>query len=272
VRVWRARALGADPAWVPTLLRVAADGAVRAWTGPSMVPPLARRLGPRATVRVLRALGRVREEARREGAAPADGVGRKRFLQLCGGVVAAAGLTLAGRTPAFAQSETTRARAWVAAHHDRLPRAYADIVRHPVPYRKAILRELTPHERTRAWLDHLDAYRAAHPDLTDAQRRVVEDARDVASRVFLTDRDLRPEVRAVEEAAKREFGREGAAGLLARLGPADAPGSGPEALAWCICSTESDYCSAGQCKGGGCAIDPDDCGSLWNYDCNGLCD
>ncbi len=62
VRSWREQALGAEPRWVPTLLRVEGDKA-RAWTGVGMAMPLARRLGPAATVRVLRGLGQMRRQA-----------------------------------------------------------------------------------------------------------------------------------------------------------------------------------------------------------------
>jgi hypothetical protein len=85
--------------------------------------------------------------------------------------------------------------------------------------------------------------------------------------VLLSDEDVSQKVRRLEDVAKREFGREGAADLLARLGPADA-GLGP--LAYCSCATESDYCS-GSCRRGGCTIVPSDCGTFWAYDCNGLC-
>lgn len=267
VQEWRHRSMGPDPEWTPTLLGV--DGpAVRAWSGPAMTVPLVRRLGPGATVRVLRALGRLRHEAK-HGPSKADGtaLGRKRFLQLCGGVAAAAALTVTGRTPAFAQSSHPRTEAWIEANRGSLPRTYAEVVQHSEPYRKAIVRALSPQDRTQLWLDHFEHYRAAHPDLTAAQTRVIDQARELAPKVLLSKEDVSQKVRRLEDVAKREFGPEAAADLLARLGPADA-GLGP--LAYCSCATESDYCS-GSCRRGGCTIIPTDCGTLWSYDCNGLC-
>lgn len=57
VALWRAEA-GVD-ADVPTLIEITAtdaDDRVRAWTGPALVPALIRRLGPRRTSRLVRAL------------------------------------------------------------------------------------------------------------------------------------------------------------------------------------------------------------------------
>ncbi|WP_141716621.1 bacteriocin fulvocin C-related protein [Streptomyces sp. SID4917] len=267
VQGWRRQSMGLDPEWTPTLLRV--DGpAVRAWTGPAMTVPLVRRLGPGATVRVLRALGRLRHEAKHGSSQPdSKSIGRKQFLQLCGGIAAAATLTMMGKTPAFAQSSQPQAQAWVEANKGNLPRTYTEITKHSEPYRKAILRALPPQDRTQLWLDHFEHYRAAHPDLSASQTQVIDQARELAPKLLLSEEDVSQKVRRLEDVAKREFGREGAADLLARLGPADA-GLGP--LAYCSCATESDYCS-GSCRRGGCTIIPSDCGFLYQYDCNGLC-
>ncbi len=61
VREWRAQAVGSSSQWAPTLLRVQ-DGRVRAWTGRAMGLALVRHLGPRGTMNVLRALGRLRHD------------------------------------------------------------------------------------------------------------------------------------------------------------------------------------------------------------------
>ncbi|SHM79154.1 hypothetical protein SAMN05216268_114139 [Streptomyces yunnanensis] len=101
---------------------------------------------------------------------------RKRFLLLAGGASTAVGITVAGQTPAFARSADTEARAWVAAHRDTLPRAYADIAPLPSAVRQAVLVELSPTERSRVWTEHLTTCRSAHPSLTAQQSRVLQDA------------------------------------------------------------------------------------------------
>lgn len=85
---WRAVALGVEPPWKPVLLRVAGDSDVRAWTGIRLVGQLVARLGPAASVGILRALGRLRStnnrgEVRRPGdVEPLTGMSRKHFLAL----------------------------------------------------------------------------------------------------------------------------------------------------------------------------------------------
>lgn len=104
VKRWREQSFGATAPWTPTLLRVQGQ-TVRAFTGTGMVIPLVHWLGPRSTVRVLRTLGSLRLNRPSGEAADASGIegmGRKRFLRLGAGLVVAAGVTLAGRTPALA--------------------------------------------------------------------------------------------------------------------------------------------------------------------------
>ncbi|MFD3532618.1 chitin binding peritrophin-A domain-containing protein [Streptomyces sp. NPDC058664] len=110
VRQWREQSQGATAPWAPTLLR-AGEESVGAWTGLAMAWPLVRRLGPRSTSRVLRALGRLRLNPQPQQSAPAGaGVDRKRLLQLGAGLIVAAGVTFAGRTPAIAGEQRAGSR------------------------------------------------------------------------------------------------------------------------------------------------------------------
>ncbi|MGA5207033.1 bacteriocin fulvocin C-related protein [Streptomyces variegatus] len=285
--------MGADPVWAPTLLRVA-DGAVRAWTGPRMTPPLVRRLGLRATGRVLVALGELRRAARTgrqpatpDGAAEQDrsGVSRKRFLLLAGGVSTAVGMTMAGQTPAFARSAQTEARSWVAAHRNTLPRTYAAIAPLPSAVRQAVLVELSPAERSRAWTEHLKRFQAAHPALTAQQKRVVKEALDLASSeaTFVggeppSGSKLQGRISAVEAAAKEAFGMADSAALLVTLGPDDTASAvrGKAAAgvqANCNCSTTSQWCTVWEgprCQCCFCTT-TSGCGFLGLYQCNGTC-
>ncbi|WEB45368.1 bacteriocin fulvocin C-related protein [Streptomyces yunnanensis] len=295
VRRWRAEAMGPDPVWAPTLLRVT-GGSARAWTGPRMTPPLVRRLGVRATGRVLVALGELRHAARTGRNVPAAdsavqqaraGVSRKRFLLLAGGVSTAVGITAAGRTPAFARSADTEARAWVAAHRDTLPRTYADIAPLPSAVRQAVLVELSPTERSRVWTEHLTTFRAAHPSLTAQQSRVLQDALALAGSeaTFAAGEPtkgsaLQRRISAVEAAAKETFGVADSAALLVTLGPAGATQahSGRSRTAagiqdTCNCSTTSVWCTVWEgphCNCCFCGV-TSGCGFLGLYQCNGTC-
>ncbi|MYW00085.1 bacteriocin fulvocin C-related protein [Streptomyces sp. SID3343] len=270
VQAWRRRSLGPAPKWVPTLLRVRRD-AVRAWTGPTMALALARHLGPRTTTRVLRALGRLEQDAAGESTPESDaGLGRKHFLRLLGGTATAIGLIATAQTPALAQSAHVRASAWVEANMADLPRDYAEIARHPLPYRKAIHRVLTPRERSRVWADHLRWYRAGHPDLTPAQNRIVDDAFAVVTTGLASGTAPREELHALGRSAREAFGPDEAAALLSTLGPVPAQAS---TAAACTCSTVDPYCSwlfdcGTRIR---CTRVPNDCGTLWNEDCNGTC-
>ncbi|MEV0495316.1 bacteriocin fulvocin C-related protein [Streptomyces atratus] len=274
VQQWRRLGMGPAPKWAPALLRVRGDD-VRAWTGPTMGLAMAGHLGPRGTVRVLRALGQLREAERRDSSRESGtAMGRKQFIRLLGGTATAIGLTVAGQTPAFARSEHARASAWVEANLENLPREYAEIVRHPISYRQAIFRVLSPREQADVWLEHLKRYRAGHPDLSAAQNQVVDEAAALLGRGLASRTSLNEELRRLEESAKIEFGQDEAAALLATLGPAPGPvaAARPQALAAdCVCSTVSQYCSwLYDCHTSSCTR-VGGCGTLYQYTCNGIC-
>ncbi|MEV3969512.1 bacteriocin fulvocin C-related protein [Streptomyces sp. NPDC050698] len=271
VRDRRERALGADAPWVPTLLAVdGGEGArVRAWTGPGLAVALARRLGPRSSVRVLRALGRARSES-----TPARGrLGRAEFLRLGGGLAVAAAVLVKGTTPAFARDrDAAAAQDWVREHTGRLPTRYDDVAALPLAHRRAVHAALPAGVRSALWVEHIDRWRATHADLTPAQARVVERARAAASRVstFEFERGRRgtDEILRIDEAAEAAFEPAEAHALLATLGPAEAA-----ALPDCECNTYSDKCWGSSCiwVQNSCVRSDSGCGTLWTWSCNGLC-
>ncbi|MDH6214242.1 hypothetical protein M2283_001525 [Streptomyces pseudovenezuelae] len=273
VRAWCATALGPDAPLAPTLLKVSGTGgdtavdgeSVRAWTGPSMTLQLMRRLGPRAAVRVLQALGDAREENR---AATGTGSSRAQFLRVTGGLAVATTILFKGGTPAFAAGKDAEAAdAWVAAHAGRLPTAYADVTALPLAHRRAVHAALPPAARSRLWVEHIDRFRAAQAHLTSRQSTILERARKAASdtATFQRPAAARPRQSDLIESASAAFGPEGAAQLLATLGPS-------ETLAEdCGCSTFSDACIFSDCIGGGCTITDGGCGEFWIWDCDGIC-
>jgi hypothetical protein len=267
---WRERALGPDAPFAPTLLEVT-EGTVRAWRGRALAARLVRSLGPRTTLDVLRALGRLRAESRGSAAAAAESVSRKRFLRIGAGLAVAGGLVLTGRMPAFAADDA--ARRWVAANRDRLPHGYDAVIAHPLDYRRAIFQELPPATRGALWTEQLRRYQNEHQDLTPEQKDVLASALAMASSADTyqgngPDPDELTRFRASAEAA---FGADPARRLFATLGPADRSTTQPADQRGCTCATTSDWCdNSTHCFRTNC-INQSGCGTLWSSNCDGLC-
>ncbi|MER5389005.1 bacteriocin fulvocin C-related protein [Saccharopolyspora sp. NPDC002686] len=258
VRAWREQALGADPVWAPTLIHLR-SGHARAWAGIPLGLALVRHLGPRSTLAVLTALGRTRHTTHRK---------RLGALPLLAGLAVAASLTRIG--PSGGNGDDPDA--WVAANKDQLPQTYAAFAEHPMSYRKAIFNASPAATKSRLWVDHLQQYRTAHPDLSKDQVRVLQHAADVLGDESLYAQPAPPELDRTMEDLRHEvnaaFGGQ-AQSLIATLGPPDA-GIGI-AKTECQCSTKSDYCWMGcvptkDCKRVG------GCGAGWLYTCNGWCE
>jgi hypothetical protein len=276
VHRWREQAMGAQPPWAPTLLAVR-EGSVRAWTGPAMAVPLVRLLGVRSTVRLLRALGGL--PSTRPVATSGQRLGRKRFLQLGAGLAAAAGLVLAGKTPATAAEapECAKARAWVKANLDKLPRNYADFAAHSMAYRQAIYAELPAEIRSKLWAAHFDHYQATHAGLTTEQRKVIDQASTIVAGTgtFTAARHAGTEQRITElgESAIAAFGHAEAHAIVATLGPAEPAKAAVGPLAVCECSTWDTKWCWGVCReSSACEYTWTGCGSLWAWPCDGWCD
>ncbi|MEV0242331.1 bacteriocin fulvocin C-related protein [Streptomyces sp. NPDC050674] len=267
---WREQAYGTDAPWAPTLLR-AGSGGVRAWTGGAMTVPLLRRLGPRSALRVLRALGDLRgADARHTADRPVTGrtLRRAQFLRAGAGLVVAAGVIMRGSTPAFAENEAEAARRWVLAHRDALPTTYDDVAALPVSHRRALHEALPAKARSGLWSEHLRRFGAARPELSAAQRRVLDRALAVASDPATFEGEPPAEVAKLGEAARDAFGPAEARAMLAVLGPAPQAAPPPN----CECNRIDVYCGwDGDCIDNGCRHTSMGCGSLYIYPCNGLC-
>ncbi|GAA3778893.1 hypothetical protein GCM10022225_78700 [Plantactinospora mayteni] len=272
VQDWRRAALGAEPPWAPTLIRIH-SGTVSAWTGSRMAVRLVRRLGPGPTLRLLRTFGELRERC----ANPIDsgrGLRRKEVLRLGAGAVTAAAFVVLGKTPAFADpvQRSERAQAWVRANPDKLPRSYDGLGAFDVTYRQAIHQALPAADRARLWTEHLKRRAAELPKLSTEQAAVLDRALALAAaeRTFTAGVEkLHAELDGLRESAIAAFGVETARTLLATLGP------DPTTLACCACgcSTQSDFCTV-RCiydGTGRCNHYDNGCGSFWQYPCNGCC-
>jgi hypothetical protein len=284
VEQWRAQALGPNPPWAPTLLRIEPDD-LRGWTGPAMAVRLTRLMGLRPTVRVLRALGdlaRAGVDGERRG-----GLSRASFLRLGVGAVIAGGFIVSGRTPALAASSASEAAEWVAVNKDRLPMRYDEVITYPMPYRKAIFSASPASVKRTLWLEHLDRFRGARRDLTGDQLAVLRQATAALDDPALFDEAGALPARVtqghsrLQEAAIAAYGFDDARALVATLGPAQATAN-PD----CQCSALSNWCSGtcSVCCWSGacgqrcmdvnhccCVFIASDCGTFWRYDCSGLC-
>ncbi len=276
VERWRQEALGADAPPAPTLLKVRLDNA-SAWTGPGMILPLIRQLGPRATLRVLQSLGWLRHQAAGHPLAHLEdnGIGRKAFLRLGAGAAVAAGMMIAGKAPAFAERSRESAQAWIEANRGNLPQTYDALADYPMAYRRAIYLELPPEGKSRFWLEHMRRYRAAHPHLSPGQVKALAQGQAIAARpsTFEGDYGSDPRLEKMRDDAVREFGMAEAVAIFVTLGPSDtvAPGQ-TEPMFGCTCNQADDWCTWGyHCRDANCQNSSSGCGTWGGQRCNGLC-
>jgi hypothetical protein len=117
VRQWRERALGPAAPWAPTLLAVAGEQ-VRAWTGAALSVRLARLLGARRAVRVVRSLAEV-QGAAEVGSGGAE-TGRRRLLLAIPGAAAAALVVTGGSGAAWASSGAAKGQVPISELAERV--------------------------------------------------------------------------------------------------------------------------------------------------------
>ncbi|WP_280433773.1 hypothetical protein, partial [Nocardia brasiliensis] len=178
---WRHDSLGPAAPWQPTLIRVT-GGKAKSWTGPALAVPMARVLGPRATVRVLRVLGEfaaAESAARRSpdgvAAVVAQGPSRRGVLLAGSGAVLAGWLVLGRGT---GTAEASSAHRWVQQNLGSLPQDLDGIAEYPMTYRRAAIVQLPAEVQSRLWTEHLARARAARERLSteqDAALRRIED-------------------------------------------------------------------------------------------------
>jgi hypothetical protein len=201
------------------------------------------------------------------------------------------------RVPGAAQA----ASAWAADQRaDDLRAASQQIDAYPTVYRRAIMSALTPADRSGAWRAHFRRFLAAHPELTAAQRAVVEDAIAIATPDALgrADAETRTRISALFNQARDVFGNDTANALFVTLGTeqsvradilplrqrlADrvrswrvANASSPD----CNCNSDVDTCTVWpesdwlECSERyACEFDTTwpMCGPFWSWACNGWC-
>lgn len=259
VRSWVERARpGRCMPWTPILFRVGPTS-VRMWTSWPLAVRLAIHLGPRASTRVLRALGADHQPA----TPPTAGTTRRRFLEIGAGGLIAIGIMATGATTASADPVAR----WVDEHRQELPRTYDEFATLPAAYRASVYHELTPAERSAAWVAHLTQQRQRFELLTADQSEIFDQTMVIAEDPgnFTDSGTVPPAAAGLTVRSIEAFGVDTARQIFATLGP-----EGVAAAVSCECSTLSDYCS-GRCQQGGCTVRTPGCGFLYQYTCNGRC-
>lgn len=191
----------------------------------------------------------------------------------------AAGMLITGAIPATADPIDT----WLKNNRHQLPRTLPELAALPLEVRSAAYQELTPAERSDAWVTQLTNHRI--PTLTAEQSAVLEAALALAANpANFAGGPAAPAAAAIAGHATAAFGVVRAREIFATLGPSGAPTTTTAkasaaitttavqatALASCQCSTASDYCG-GHCQSGGCTPRSPGCGFLYQYTCNGHC-
>jgi hypothetical protein len=260
---WRQQALGGQAAWAPTLIKVQANN-IRAWTGMRMGIALMRHLGPQSMMRILAAVGR-EWSSRNEGMFDPTDKKVSSILQIGIGLRAMAGSLRMGRSFRVG-APGVDPRSWAEVNEGLLSLSYNELVKYPTPYRNAILGTLPLEMQSQLWIEHLNRYRTAHPDLLQEQIEVIDCAVALIPRVFDNEQDPADGLERLEQAAKRVFGDEARA-VIATFGPAD---SGLSGLT-CDCAKENDWCGSNtHCESADCTP-ASHCGTFLRYTCNGRC-
>jgi hypothetical protein len=225
---------------------------------------LMRHLGPQSMMRVLEAVGR-EWPSRNEPTFDRTGK-RGSILQIGIGLRAMAG-SLMMRRSFKAGAPGVNLRSWAGVNEGLLSLSYNELIKYSIPYRNAILGTLPLEMQSQLWIEHLNRYRAAHPDLLQGKIEVINCAIALLPRIFAEEQGLSANLKRLEEAAKQAFGDEAGA-VIATLGPA-----APElSRLTCDCATESDWCGSNMLCGSANCTTAFRCGTFWRHTCSGRCE
>jgi hypothetical protein len=193
-----------------------------------------------------------------------------RLLVACGLAVGFA-VTLLHSNADATPAECEIAVAWAESNLESLPRTYLEFSAYEsVVWRKAIYSQLAGAERISLWEEHMSTV-MADPGLSEEQRLFLADVRGRVGDLLVAGSD--EDLVALGKRAKEVLGADIARWALSDLGAATASTAAAASEA-CSCSQQSDWCpSAYECgtDGDGCDVIRDDCGTLWQFDCDGEC-
>jgi hypothetical protein len=179
--------------------------------------------------------------------------------------------------------------------------ATEDVEAYPVVYRRALMSRLDAEGRSRVWRGHYAEFLSTHPELTDTQRFIVEEAMRLASPAAFQlplSPELQADIQQVYGESQLFFGSDVAKELFVNLGPekvmanalplrqqiADRIRGWRTALAdqegECNCNPDIDTCTVWpqspwlECSElFSCEFDVEwpMCGPLWSWACTGWC-
>lgn len=156
------------------------------------------------------------------------------------------------------------------------------MIKYPLRYRRAIFTASAANVRRDLWVQHLEAYRSAHPRLTVQQNVIIDRARamvrdpSISARADGADQKLT----ALHTDTLAAFGKKETFALLGALGPAAAPSARPSTVTpdapTCPCFSAAngtqDFCDSGKCTvDERCEWQQSGCGIFWINPCNGDC-
>ena len=183
---------------------------------------------------------------------------------------------------------------------EEIAAAARDIDAYPATYRRAIMRQMTPVERSTAWREYFTRYKTQHTNLTPAQVSLIDEAITLASADALGTTpsvEKREQIKQVFTRAIELFGTKGADELFVSMGPKTLTRANALPMmqqladrvrSWrvvaaevpdCNCNVDIDLCDLEpdpwlQCSEQyTCGFDLDwpMCGPLWSWACTGWC-
>jgi hypothetical protein len=190
---------------------------------------------------------------------------------------------------------------WAAGRSpEAIVAAARDIDAYPTTYRRAIMRQLAPADRSVAWREYFNRYKAQHADLTPAQVAVIDEAIGLASADALglgATAQTREQIKQLFNRAIELFGTKGADELFVSMGPKALTRANALPMmqrladnvrSWRVVSAEAPDCNC-NVDIDLCDLEPDPwlacseqytcnfdldwpmCGPLWSWACTGWC-
>ncbi len=166
---------------------------------------------------------------------------------------------------------------------DSQEREYRVLVSLQGAERKAVYARFDGAAKAGLWTLHLEKFVAAHPELTDEQRVLIAEARELLGSEVLQAleskspaevADAKNAIQAFEGRATKSFSRELYSAAFVRLGPPTKSTTVLRVASFrpdCYCNPNFDECDGGACSTGWCWTTPYGCGTFGGSMCTGMC-
>lgn len=194
------------------------------------------------------------------------------------GLLGVAALIVSARRTANANTEKTQS---INVNNDEALQRYRLISTLSLSERRVYFNGSSDSVKSENWKTHFAEYLKKHPELSAAQRSVIEDASSLATAELFgkaknaqeADPIVGSVVKVISGRANALFAKEEKRNIFGTLGEIDSSQKLKVAFVECECSrlTRNDFCS-GTCKDlTGCSTSNGGCGWLWLQDCKGMC-